>query len=270
MSDPPTPEDPYARLDYRRLIAWGPRIQREASFLRMLLNRAPDRSVVDLGCGTGEHTAFFAREGARAIGLDRSEEMLRRAREHEERGDGRFVAGDIRSAAATLSGEPRFGLAISLGNTLPHLLEDDDLRGFLASARDLLLPGALLLIQILNYRGILDRGVRHLPLDFRPSGEGAEGKEKHDGTNEIVFLRLMKPVSDRRILFFPTTLTLDPESEEPVRVERTRRVELRPWTAEELVRELGALGFRAELHGDMEGGAFDPASSRDLVIVAVR
>src|SRR5690606_4013399 len=90
MTEPSTGprEDPYARAEYRRVIAWGPRIERERPFLLSLLERAPDRSVVDLGCGTGEHVAFFAEVGARAIGIDRSEDMISQARDHEARGKG--------------------------------------------------------------------------------------------------------------------------------------------------------------------------------------
>ena len=71
------------------------RIEREGPFLRRLLDAAPDRSVLDLGCGTGEHTAFFADEGARAVGVDRSEAMLTAARDHEAAGRGRFLEGDL-------------------------------------------------------------------------------------------------------------------------------------------------------------------------------
>ncbi len=36
------PNDPYARLSYRRLISWPARIQREAPFLRDVLSGAGD------------------------------------------------------------------------------------------------------------------------------------------------------------------------------------------------------------------------------------
>lgn len=273
MNDRPLRDhDPYARSEYRRLIAWGPRIEREAPFLLSLLARAPERSLIDLGCGTGEHVAFFAREGARAVGLDRSEDMLAKAREHEARGEGRFVAGDIIEADRALAGEPRFGLALSLGNTLPHLLEDDQLQRFLHAARTLLLPGGLLAVQLLGYRRIIERGVRTLPVNVRREDEGQDsGDPSADAPRrETVFLRLMTPVSEHRLLFFPTTLSLDPASEEPVRVERTRRVELRPWTEKELVPAFEAAEFDVELFGSMTGELYEPLESSDLVVVGVR
>lgn len=141
-----------------------------------------------------------------------------------------------------------------------HLTGEDDLERLSRSVARILLPGGRLLVQLLNYARILSQGIRHLPLNFRP-GEAEE---------EIVFLRLMKPASDGRILFFPTTLSLDPSSDEPVAVSGSKRVELRAWTAEALTESLEGAGFTVDLRGDMMGGDFDPESSNDLVVLATR
>ncbi|MHC5011812.1 MAG: class I SAM-dependent methyltransferase [Planctomycetota bacterium] len=252
--------DPYSRAEYRRLIAWTRRIDREAPFLRSLLERAPDRSVVDIGCGTGEHTAFFAREGCRAVGVDRSEAMIDAARDHEARAEGRFVLGDVIEEGGLLADEPPFGVALCLGNMLPHVQEDEGLDRFVQVVRRLLAPGGVFLLQVLNYARIVDGGIRHLPVDFR---EGEDGEE-------IVFLRLMKAQPHGRILFFPTTLVLDADAEEPISVKTTRRVPLRAWRAEDLRPRLESAGFDVHLYGDMEGGPFRVANSHDLVVLAVR
>ncbi|MDH3224662.1 MAG: class I SAM-dependent methyltransferase [Gemmatimonadota bacterium] len=261
LATSPTPGgDPYSRTEYRRLIAWTPRIEREAPWLMEVLAEAPDRSVLDIGPGTGEHTAFFADQGARAVGLDASPSMIESAKEYEAQGRGRFILGDAREADRVLEDEPPFGMAICLGNVLPHLTGDEDLEALFGAMNRVLLPGGKLLIQILNYDRILSQGLRHLPLNFRSDAD--------DG--EIVFLRLMTPADDGRILFFPTTLRLDPTSEEPVSVSGSKRVELRAWNASEVSGALDRAGFAVTLHGDMQGGAFDVSSSPDLVVLATR
>ncbi len=261
MTEPPhRPGDPYSRVEYRRLIAWGRRIARESPWLRELLETAPETSVLDLGCGTGEHVAFFADEGARAVGLDRSEAMIEAAREYEADGRGTFVLSDALDARDALRGHAPFGLAICLGNMLPHLREDAELDRFLAAAHDLLRPGGALLIQMLNYARILAGGIRHLPVNVREDEDGGE----------IVFLRILTPAEDGRILFFPTTLALDPDAEEPITVKTTRRVELRAWTADDLAPHFERHGFDVTLHGNMQGGPFDPETSHDLVVFARR
>lgn len=266
-----TSHDPYSRVDYRRLVRWKKRIEREGPFLRRMLERAPRRSVLDVGCGTGEHVAFFADAGARAVGLDRSEAMVASAREHEAAGRGRFVLGDALDAPVLLEDDAPFGLAICLGNMLPHVHDEHLLARWIAAMHDVLAPGGLLLVQLLNYTRILGRGERNLPVNLRPAPEDPGDESKGDDPRrEIVFLRLMRDEGEGRVLFFPTTLELDPDAEEPVRVISSRRVPLRAWTAEELGGGLGDAGFEVELFGDMTGGAFAPADSSDLVVVATR
>jgi len=262
VPDPRTP-DQYSRTDYRRVIAWKARIEREGPFLTALLERAPDRSVLDVGCGTGEHTAFFSRLGARSVGLDRSETMIAAARDHETDGNSsssRFFVGEATTMHETLASESPFGLALCLGNMLPHLLAREELDLLLTGARSVLAPGGLLLVQLLNYRRLLDQKVRHLPLNVRESESG----------QEIVFLRLLQPISDERILFFPTTLVLEPDGEEPVSIKSTQRVELRPWTDRDLRPAFEQQGFELERYGDMQGGRFNAETSNDLILVATR
>lgn len=258
MAEQREPDDLYSRVDYRRMVAWERRIQREAPFLLQLLEDAPEPSVLDVGCGTGEHVAFFAKRSHRAVGIDRSESMIRAARTHEQAGHGRFVLGEAVDAASLLAGEEAFGLALCLGNVLPHVGDAALLEELLRGVRSVLRPGGLFLFQLLNYERILSTGQRHLPLNVR-EGEGGE---------EIVFLRLMKRGPGDTLWFFPTTLVLDPEAEEPVRVEGTKRVALRPWTRAELAPALDAAGFDVRWHGDMAGGVFDPEETADLVGVA--
>lgn len=255
------PDDPYSRAQYRKLIAWDRRIAREAPFLSARLEAAPDRSVLDLGCGSGEHVAWFAEHGARAVGLDASEAMIESAREHEAAGRGRFVLGDALAPRRALPDEPRFGLALCLGNMLPHVRADEDLEAFVAGVHEMLAPGGALVLQSLNYAKLLGEDVSVLPVNVRP---GESPRER------IVFVRLMAGAPGGEVLFFPTTLTLDLDAEEPITVHATRRVPLRAWDAAQLTRTFEARGFTVALHGDMQGGPYDPDASHDLVVVATR
>ena len=170
------------------------------------------------------------------------------------------VLGDARDAPSLLADDAPFGLAICLGNMLPFVEEDEELEALLEAVHAMLAPGGLLLVQLLNYVRIVEEGVRTLPINVR---EGDDGKE-------IVFVRVMKPMPEGRILFFPTTLELDPASEEPISVKGTKRVPLRAWTPDVLLPAFEKAGFDVALHGDMVGGPFAPRTSHDLVILARR
>ncbi len=256
----PRADDPYRRLNYRRLVAWPARIEREWPFLERTLARAPEKSVLDLGSGTGEHARFLASQGFHAVGVDRSEEQIGQARDYEDEHPPfgpRFLQGDFRELERLTEG--RFGAALCLGNVLPHV-EDGPLAETLAAVAARLLPGGLLVVQILNYERILAAGVRHLPLNFRDDPEGG---------GEIVFLRLVTPAGAGHVLFHPMTLGLNPGAEPPVELKAVKEVRLRAWTWPELRPLVEAAGFEVRaVHGDVEGSAYRPRDSFDLVVVA--
>ncbi|KAB2933904.1 MAG: methyltransferase domain-containing protein [Leptonema illini] len=64
-----------------------------------LLQPRQDERIIDLGCGTGDLAVEIAGSGARVVGVDASEEMLRRAREKwsGDFPDIRFERADIRN-----------------------------------------------------------------------------------------------------------------------------------------------------------------------------
>ena len=250
--------DPYSRVEYRRLIAWPKRIQREWSLLEKVLSSGPSRRVVELGCGPGQHARALAETGFEVVGVDRSAAMLEAATEEPLPPGLSFVEGDITQLDRHVAGP--FGAALCLGNTLPHLVEDGELRSMAEALARVLEPGAPVLIQILNYDRIHDQRIRTLPVNVRPHDEG-----------ELVFLRLMDPLPDGRVRFFPTTLVLRPGEEPPLTVDHSREVLLRGWRRDELAEVLEGAGFEIELElGGFDAAPFDPAASQDLVLVARR
>lgn len=182
--------------------------------------------------------------------------MIATAREERPPENLQFIEGDLCQIADLVQGE--FGGALCLGNTLPHILEVDDLRRFLEGLRHRLSCSAPLLIQLLNYERIFQRQERHLPLNFRSDGE-----------EEIVFLRLMELRQDGQVLFYPSTLRLVPGGDPPLEVKASKEVRLRGWRAEEVESALRKAGFDSFRRlGNFAGGAFDPLESRDLILVA--
>jgi SAM-dependent methyltransferase len=251
-----TPSDPYTRLDYRRLIAWPSRIEREWPLLQEVLGSGPSRRILDLGCGTGEHSRFLFAHGFEVTGVDASASMLEKAREEPVPEGLRFVQGRLQEIDRVT--EEEFGGAVCLGNTLPHVLTDQDLAAMAAGLRRRLLPRAPLLLQILNYDRIFSQGERYLPVNFRSEEDG-----------EIVFLRLMKPREDGTLLFFPSTLRLRPGHEPPLELVASREVELRGWRRAELESALEKAGFsQFEVLGSFTHEPFQAETSRDLILIA--
>jgi SAM-dependent methyltransferase len=246
--------DRYQRVNYQALVDWRTRLTREWPFLERVLTDAPDRRLLDLGCGPGEHARLLASHGFDVVGVDASPSMVETARETEP--SARFVPGDLADVGALVDGQ--FGGAICLGNTLPHITTPDALARLFRGLRQHLLPGAPVVLQLLNYERIFGTRQRVLPLTLRPSDDGT-----------LVFLRLMDPRPDGRIVFSPTVLRYRPDAEPSVVLEQSERVELRGWTRGEVESALGEAGFGTrEVFGSMEFGAYQAGESQDLVVVA--
>lgn len=248
--------DRYGSFDYSRLISWDDRLKRECGFLEGVLASAPSKKVLDVGSGTGEHARFLAGKGFDVLGVDNSPAMLEKARA----AGGRFVQGDMREVTEA-AGEERFGAALCLGNALPHLLEREDLARLAAGLRAVVVEGGVVVLQLLNYDRIEAKRERALPLSFLPD------PDHPDAT--IVFLRAMELRPERRVTFMPTILRMRPDAEPPMELVASQRVEIRGWRAGEIESALRAAGFPSvELWGSYQKAPFEPAESRDVIVVA--
>jgi SAM-dependent methyltransferase len=109
------------------------------------------RTVLDLGCGTGNHAIPLARRGYRVIGVDRSDEMLAHAREKVsaiQLAEGSvmpiFVHGDVRSVELA----QQFDAVLMMFAVLSYHLTNDDVLAALRSVRRHLRPGGLFVCDV--------------------------------------------------------------------------------------------------------------------------
>jgi SAM-dependent methyltransferase len=116
----------------------------EVDLLERLFARhgvGPVRSVLDLGCGTGNHAIPLARRGYAVLGVDRSEAMLAHAR---GRGEVEFVQGDLRHVDLGRT----FDAALMMFAVLGYQLANADVLAALGTARRHLAPGGLLVFDV--------------------------------------------------------------------------------------------------------------------------
>jgi len=104
----------------------------------------PVQSILDLGCGTGNHAFPLAQKGFKVVGVDRSSSMLEAARSKIEeypalQTQPEFYVQDIRK----LDSDQKFDAVILMFNVLGYLLEDEDIDQTLKGIRRHLSPGGL-------------------------------------------------------------------------------------------------------------------------------
>lgn len=136
----------------------------QIEFLRNVLPYNGAR-VLDVGCATGELAFALTHFGFPTWAFDFDAQMVQIAQKakSEEAMFPVFEQLDMRQIDERFP-ESYFDTVICFGNTLVHLLSDDDIRKFIQAAFKVLSPEGKLTIQILNYQHILENQVKSLPL----------------------------------------------------------------------------------------------------------
>ena len=150
---------------------WDARLAAEGPFLKSVLEDAGARRVLDAACGSGGHALWLARQGYEVAGADVSPVMIALAQQ-KAAADGigvPFVVSDL----ANLHTSTIYDAVLCLGNSLPHLLTQDDLVAALRGMAGVLRPGGVLVLQNLNY----DLRWQGQPRWFMAQGGVLDGQE---------------------------------------------------------------------------------------------
>lgn len=116
----------------------------EHKFYTPILERHSAKSLLELGCGTGNMAPLFMADGFHYTGMDLSKEMLVIARQKFPRAT--FFAGDI----TTFRLQTFSDAVLMLGRTISYLTKTEHVKkGFLASY-DNLVPGGILVFDFID------------------------------------------------------------------------------------------------------------------------
>jgi SAM-dependent methyltransferase len=216
----------------------------------MLLDRLPtagtgDLPVLDIGCGTGRHIAALGRRGTAALGLDLSPHLLALA---ARRAPGRVVRGDMRRLPFA---EGVFRAALSMFTSFGYFADTAQNRAVLEEARRVVRPGGGLVVDYFNAE--------------RTLAELTPESARFVGRYDVVERRALEstPQGERIVKTI--------EIREGARLVDTLREEVTVYRPEELDALCREAGWEPiERLGDYDGGAFDPARSARLLVVARR
>lgn len=234
--------------EYAQFYDWENRRtlgRRDVRFWCDLASR--ERSLtLELGCGTGRVTVPVARTGVQIVGIDRSREMLARARRRVARAklvDGAWLLrGDIRRLP--FDGR-RFGLVMAPYGVLQSLIRESDLSDTLSDVARVIEPGGLL-------------GIDLVP-DVPRWKEYRNRVTLRERTARGSLVTLTESVSQdvsQRLTRFDQTFVETPAT--GPRIVRRFSLTFRTLSVPQMVRRLEARGFAVEaVLGDYAGGAWD-------------
>lgn len=222
----------------------------QLNMLQSFLPAGEAENILDLACGSGSYSIELVARGFKVYGLDYEAEMIELAR---AKASARGLAVDLRQGdMRDLAGLPdNFDAALCIGNSIVHLLTDDDLLQSLKETNRHLRQGGIYLIQTVNYDRILQYKITSLP----------EIKNQQQG---LTFTRLYTFLKDG-LIEFTTELKKDlPTGNETV---HRGSVLLRPLTAGQLTDALGKAGFVTEqLYGGFNSVAHSLEAPATVVI----
>jgi len=210
----------------------------------------PGRAL-DVGCGTGVYALALAERGIDVVGADPSSGMLEKARAKAARTglDVQWLETPMQNLSTGL--DRNFDAVVCMGNTLPHVLTERELRQSLSSMAERLTDSGVLVLQLLNYTRVLSRRERII------------GVDRKDNVEYVRFYDFL----GERVAFNILRLAWRGSQCE----HQLYAAELRPWKAEDLTVELAALGLTdIQTCGSLDFTPFDPSESATLMITARR
>ena len=222
-------------------------------FVKELTRRFDITSAVDAACGTGLFAIELGRCGVEVVGSDISHGMLKFAPANAA--DARidtnlcsWLEAPMQELASRLEG-PRDAV-LCMGNSIPHLLTDDDLNRTIAGFATLLKPGGVLAVHLLNYARVLSEGERIVGVTRTGSKEFVRF---YDFDRDSVAFNILEIQWDDEGRCSHKLLTTP----------------LRPYLHSELIDALTTAGFKAiETFGDLKFNPFDPHTSDTLLLTA--
>jgi 2-polyprenyl-3-methyl-5-hydroxy-6-metoxy-1,4-benzoquinol methylase len=164
----------------------------QVEFIKSQVLNTAKKSILEVGCGTGNLTFGLASQFNQVTGVDLDKAMLALAQEKNSKGNVSFI--ELNMLHLTKQFEKNSLDAVAcFGNTMVHLNNNEEIEQFVIAARTVLKEGSPLMIQIINYDRILDENIQSLDtID----------------NDHIRFERKYKYHSEQHKIAFETTLQL--------------------------------------------------------------
>lgn len=134
----------------------------QLDFVRSQVRELKGKSVLDVGCATGQLAFGLAEAGADVTGIDLNEHLLAVAREGIPQPNLRFRSMNMLHLSDHFKKDD-FHAVLCFGNTLVHLNELNEMKQFFSEVQSVLKKEGVLLLQILNYDHILSEQITELP-----------------------------------------------------------------------------------------------------------
>ena len=145
---------------------WGKRdYDADVKFLADFFRKYHCRSVIDIGCGTGNHALRVSKMDYQVTGVDVSSTMLEIAKAKDKEAKIKFIKGDMKKLEKVVPKGQRFDAAICLGQVFSHLMTNKDVQALLNELHKILKQNGLFVFSARNAKKINEECLNKLRLD---------------------------------------------------------------------------------------------------------
>jgi SAM-dependent methyltransferase len=139
-------------------------IERQSRQLKPILEGFHVKTILDCSCGNGLQTIPLVKMGYDVDGGDISGNMLRKAIEYADKEglDIHFQQADFRELEKTFT--KTYDCVLSMGDAIPHLMTDEDLKKAVSSIYNRVNPGGIALIEMRDFDEMLANKKRFHPM----------------------------------------------------------------------------------------------------------
>ena len=137
----------------------------DVKFLDWLFKEYGCRSIIDIGCGTGNHAIRLSKLEYEVTGVDISETMLEIAKEKDKDAKIRFIQGNMRKLEKPIPKGKKFDAAICLGQAFSNLITNRDVHAFLDGVHRILRKKGLFVFDARNAKKIDEERLNKLLLE---------------------------------------------------------------------------------------------------------
>ncbi|MBD3157232.1 MAG: methyltransferase domain-containing protein [Candidatus Lokiarchaeota archaeon] len=241
-------------LAYDHSINWEERLRREIPFIIDTIGNIDGKRILDLACGTGRHIIELERQGAEALGIDSSSNMIEKAREIANRhhSDAEFMVADMRDMKESISDD--FDLVLCLGNSLALLPNLATLQQVVSDVHDVLVSEGMFLYQILNFESMDQTGFRFITPKGTKSASG----------DDLVFFRFFDHIEDSSFSTLVLSVFHKEDEEWQMNLNTTQVLQLNHNIVHEIMNEAGFHDMK--LYSTYDGSPFDRTRDRNLIV----
>ena len=153
---------------YYSTVDWKNRLKYELPDLLKTFEKYNVKTVLDVGCGTGEYSIELAKRGYTVIGVDKSLPMIKESNmqkgvlPRETAENLHFWHEDIEKLLPNL--DVTFDAIIFMGNTISH--NPNSYLNIIKKASKYLSPNGILIFQITNFQKVIKKDKRLLHFNF--------------------------------------------------------------------------------------------------------